>query len=67
MDIEEIKKRVAQIKRMKADDEAAHSAEDQLRADFIAYVASLEMLPSLSEKAKLVMTTEKINFARWCA
>jgi len=46
------------------DDESAHMLEDALQRRFIEYVASLE-IPDLSEKAKLVLTTENINFSRW--
>jgi lipase chaperone LimK len=67
MTTEEIEKRLEQIKNMAGDDESAHGAEDDLYREFIAYVASLDSLPSLSAKAKLILTTKDINFARWCA
>ena len=67
MTIEEIKKRVERIKAMAGDDESAHGAEDQLRAEFIEYVASLTELPSLSAKAQIIQSTQDIDFARWCA
>ena len=67
MTTQEIKARIAAIKEMKGDFEIAHSSEDRLRADFIKYVASLPGNPSLSAKAQLVLSTSKIEFARYCA
>ena len=51
--------------KLKRYDEVAHGAEDQLYADFISYVASGG--EGLAEKAKLILTTQDIKFARWCA
>lgn len=65
MTLDEIESRINTILVRKGDPGGAHSDEDKLRADFIAYVASLDMLPTLSEKAKLVLTTDKIDFERW--
>ena len=65
MTTEEIQKRVDDIRAMSGDDESAHSAEDKLRADFIAYVATLPI--PIGAKAKLVLSTKDIAFERWCA
>ena len=68
MKTEEIQQRLDDIKVMAGDDESAHSAEDRLMRDFIAYVATLnEALPNLALKAKLVLTSKEIEFERWCA
>lgn len=66
MTTEEIKARIASIAARSGDDESAHGAEDQLRADFLQYVSEVAP-PSLAEKAKLVLSTSHIDFARWCA
>lgn len=67
MTSEEIEKRLAHIREVVGDPEAAHSAEDQLYEDFIRYVASLEKLAKLSAKAKLVLKANEIKFPRFCA
>jgi CHASE3 domain sensor protein len=66
MTLEEIQKRVEDIRATAGDDEVAHSREDDLRKDFIEYVASLQN-ESLAAKARAVLETEKIDFYRWCA
>jgi hypothetical protein len=66
MTLKEIQDRVASIDERKGDDESAHGAEDALREDFIRYVAETAT-PSLAEKARLVLSTKDIDFARWCA
>lgn len=67
MTLKEIKSSIQDIEKSSWDDEAAHSNEDALRERFIEYVASLKDLPSLSKKAKLVLSTGDIEFSRWCA
>ena len=54
------------IEAMKGDDESAHSAEDGLRAEFIALVAEVGS-PELAEMAREVLKTDDIRFCRWCA
>lgn len=61
----EIKQRVREIEEMASDDEAAHSAEDSLRHDFIVLVA--KGTGNLAEMAKEVLKTSDIDFNRWCA
>ena len=67
MTIDEIKKRVAHIEEIAGDDEHTHIAEDRLRTDFIHYCTEIEHDTNLADKARLVLSTDKINFARWCA
>ena len=67
MTTKEIMERIQHIRDRAADPEAAHANEDKLRADFIRYVATLGSLSPLAQKAKLVLTTDDIEFARWCA
>jgi hypothetical protein len=66
MKLKDIQDRVDAIKAISVDDEAAHSAEDALREDFIRYVAETAT-PSLAAKARLVLSTKDITFNRWCA
>ena len=66
MTLDEIKERIEKIRAMAGDDEVAHGAEDDLRRDFIRYVARIGM-PSLAEKASVVLSTDEIEFERWCA
>jgi len=61
----DIVKAVEYIKAIADDDESAHGAEDDLREDFIEYIATRK--DSLGEKARLILSTNKIDFARWCA
>jgi hypothetical protein len=57
------------IRASSEDDEAAHGLEDGLRRDFIRSLAAGEHGASveLQQLAKLVLSTEQIRFARWCA
>lgn len=66
MTLDEIRAAVAEIEALKGDDEAAHSLEDALHVDFIHHVADVAG-GELSEMAREVLRTEKIDFARWCA
>jgi hypothetical protein len=61
-----IRKRVAAIEAMKGDDELAHGAEDDLREEFIRFIAAGPDR-ALGEMAAEVLKTEKISFFRWCA
>jgi len=47
------------------DDERGHSKEDGLRSDFIRFVAERE--DELGEIARIVLSTDSFDFARWCA
>jgi len=64
---DDINKRVQMIADSKGDYEVAHGLEDGLRDDFIAYIASLDLLPALAEKAKIVLSTNAMEFPRYCA
>jgi len=66
MDLDEVKKRVADIGFMQGDDEAAHSNEDDLHVDFIRHVAAAGT-PELAEMAKEILKVCDMDFARWCA
>lgn len=51
------------------DEEVAHSMEDDLRRDFIRSIASGEWGASLDLQiaARLVLSTDDLDFPRWCA
>lgn len=66
MDLEYVKQQVAKIDAMKDDAESAHSAENGLRAEFIALVAEVGS-PELAAMAREVLKTDEIEFGRWCA
>jgi len=57
MSIQDIQKRIDDIKASVGDDEGAHGMEDALRRDFIAYLAS-GGAEDIQSKAALVLTTE---------
>ena len=65
MTLDKIERRVRKIKNKIHDDEMAHSMEDDLREDFIKYIASHEN--EYQEMAIAVLRTNKLKFARWCA
>lgn len=68
MDINQINERVSDISASVGDYEVAHGLEDKLRRDFIEYVSSsLHASTELREMAKAVLTTEKLDFPRYCA
>ena len=65
MDVKEVKKRVAEIKKVMGDQEAAHSLEDQL---YQAVLESIVKDPSnAQELAKEALKTIKLDFERWYA
>lgn len=63
---EQILLRIGEIKANTHDDEVAHLREDQLRADFIRFIVSGDN-PDLAALASLVLSTDDLEFARWCA
>lgn len=70
MTVNQIHRKVKAILAVVGDDEMAHSMEDQLHLEFITYIASLDgslSAKALSEKAKAVLKTSNMPFARWCA
>ena len=52
------------IKKVQEDDDEAHSYEDGLREDFIEYIAKRS--DDIGELARLVLSTNKIDFNRRC-
>ena len=66
MTIQDVKNEIEKIKSIAGDDEVMHSGEDGLRAKFIEHIAALD-IPVYAEMARLVLTTDNIEFSRWCA
>ena len=60
---DQILKAVKEIEKVADDDELAHIWEDELWEAFIEYVAKRK--DSLGEKARLVLSTNEIDFGRW--
>jgi len=53
---------------IEGDDEVAHIREDELREMLIAYVSQGHFdSAELVEMAKLVLSTNDLEFCRWCA
>lgn len=64
----DIQSRIDSIAKLRGDAETAHAEEDRLRADFLRFLAEHDQVPNeLREMALLVLSTEKIEFERWCA
>uniref|UniRef100_A0A6M3LAR0 Uncharacterized protein n=1 Tax=viral metagenome TaxID=1070528 RepID=A0A6M3LAR0_9ZZZZ len=65
MERKDILEAIKEIKKAakKEDDEVAHGLEDKLMQSFIEYVANRK--DSLGQKAKLVLSTERIKFERY--
>jgi hypothetical protein len=64
----EVRDRVDAIRACAADDEAAHGMEDQLWRDVLFAIAAEEIDPAVAiQCAAIALTTDTIDFARWCA
>lgn len=63
--VEDAKAWVERIRAMAGDHEAAHSEEDRLRAAVLRAIA--DGSPDAVELARIALTTDDIDFARWCA
>lgn len=62
---EEIQKRIEFIVSKDGDDEVQHAREDSLRREFLRFIA--DNSPEYGELANLVLSTDTLEFARWCA
>ena len=65
MKVREVQDRVALIAAMTGDEEAAHSAEDNLHADVLRAIA--DGARNGRALAREVLKTEDLDFRRWCA
>lgn len=67
MNLHSIKKRVQHISSIKADDEAAHSAEDDLYKDVLEAIANGDLKGRAARDAAYeALKTKQISFHRWC-
>jgi hypothetical protein len=62
----DVARQVERIREMAGDDEAAHSEEDGLHRKVLGAIAAGEA-ESPAECARIALTTNEINFHRWCA
>ncbi|KKL82341.1 hypothetical protein LCGC14_1985690 [marine sediment metagenome] len=65
MNLQEIQDFINVIKSEQKDNEKAHGLEDALRDEFIESISKRKDL--LGKKAKLVLSTNKLDFGRWYA
>ena len=65
MTLEEIKKRIDEIKSVADDDERAHALEDQLHRDVLFAIAGCAQ--NANDLAMAALRTLYIEFNRWCA
>ena len=66
MTIDEVRKTILEINEVRRDDERAHSREDDLHTDVLRAI-SAGTAENPREMARLALTTEAIEFHRWCA
>ncbi len=61
--------RVEDIRVIQGDDELAHSKEDQLRRDILEAIVNNPSLTkgAIRELARIALSTEALDFERWCA
>jgi hypothetical protein len=68
VDVAEVRRRVDEIRASADDDEGAHSMEDALHADVLAAIAVGDLRDvEAIQCAAIALTTDTIEFARWCA
>ena len=65
MNKEDIEERIAEIKRLSWDSEAAHAREDQLYQGFVRMIADSN--GPYSNMARLILSTQELKFNRWAA
>jgi hypothetical protein len=63
---DDVRRRVAAIREIAGDDEAAHSAEDRLWSDVLESIAHGDC-DDPQACAELALKTKALDFQRWCA
>ena len=63
--VDDVRRRVEEIRAIAGDDEAAHSDEDSLHELVLRAIA--DGAPNAAELAAEALKTGEIKFARWCA
>lgn len=66
MTVVEVIERVGKIKKIRGDDEVAHSNEDELHQDVLEAIAEGTAEDAMVMAAEALKTRD-IGFARWCA
>jgi hypothetical protein len=66
MTIQEVQRRLEEIRAVAHDDEMAHSSEDSLHQDVLTAIASGSCVDPAA-CAKAALTSNDILFSRWCA
>jgi hypothetical protein len=64
--LEEIRRRIEEIRADAGDDEGQHGAEDALHQAVLQAIAN-GTCEKPREAARLALETREIDFARWCA
>ena len=71
MTLAEVHKRVAEIKGLVGDPEAAHAEEDDLYCDVLKWLAHEHILTGdtrlAADIAFAALQTQQLKFPRWCA
>lgn len=68
MTTKEARDAVEALRSLSGDDEVAHVHEDRLRADVLRAIASGEVVGDAArDLAAIALSTDDIEFARWCA
>ncbi len=66
MEVREVAKWVARIRKMAGDDEGAHSEEDEMRQAVLEAIATGDTDDPAGLAAEALRSGE-LNFSRWCA
>src|ERR1051326_1491076 len=64
--VQDVKSRVAKIRKLRDDSEMAHAAEDALYEELLAAIAS-GIAEEPAAMARVALETSTIDFERWCA
>lgn len=64
---EQVLAMIAEITRLRGDDESQHSIEDDMRKKVLRAIAAGIDPETARRLAKLALSTEDLHFARWCA
>jgi hypothetical protein len=66
INLDDVRKRVAEVRELADDPEAAHSAEDALWESVLTAISN-GVCDDEQACAKEALKTQRIKFARWCA
>lgn len=66
MNVHDVDRAIKEILRTAADDEMAHTLEDELYEKLLGAIAKGEC-DDPRECARVALTSKSVNFGRWCA